>query len=44
MYGLERSHEIARELATKAISELSPYAERAARLREIAEYLVLRRT
>ena len=44
MYGLERSHEIARELATKAISELSPYVERAARLREIAEYLVLRRT
>lgn len=44
MYGLDRSHEIARELATKAISELSPYAERAARLREIAEYLVLRRT
>ena len=44
MYGLERSHQIARELATKAIDELSPYAERAARLREIAEYLVLRRT
>lgn len=44
MYGLERSHEIARELATKAIDELSPYAERASRLREIAEYLVLRRT
>jgi geranylgeranyl pyrophosphate synthase len=44
MYGLERSHHIARELATKAIDELSPYAERAARLREIAEYLVLRRT
>lgn len=44
MYGLERSHEIARELATKAIDELSPYSERAARLREIAEYLVLRRT
>ena len=44
MYGLERSHQIARELATKAIDELLPYAERAARLREIAEYLVLRRT
>ncbi|HKW35118.1 MAG TPA: farnesyl diphosphate synthase [Candidatus Acidoferrum sp.] len=44
MYGLERSHQIAHELATKAIDELSPYAERAARLREIAEYLVLRRT
>ena len=44
MYGLERSHQIAHELATKAIDELSPYAERAVRLREIAEYLVLRRT
>jgi len=28
----------------KAIDELSPYAEGAVRLREIAEYLVLRRT
>ena len=44
MYGLEGSHEIARELATKAIDELLPYAERSSRLREIAEYLVLRRT
>jgi geranylgeranyl diphosphate synthase, type II len=44
VYGLERSHEIAKELATRAIAELTPYAERASRLREIAEYLVLRRT
>jgi geranylgeranyl diphosphate synthase type II len=44
VYGLERSHEIAKELATKAIAELAPYAGHAARLREIAEYLVLRRT
>jgi geranylgeranyl diphosphate synthase, type II len=44
VYGLERSHEIAKELAMKAIAELAPYAERASRLREIAEYLVLRRT
>jgi geranylgeranyl diphosphate synthase type II len=43
VYGLERSHEIARDLATKAIAELSPHSERAARLREVAEYLVLRR-
>ena len=43
VYGLPRSHEIAKELATKAIAELAPYAERGARLREIAEYLVLRR-
>jgi geranylgeranyl diphosphate synthase type II len=44
VFGLERSHEIAKELATKAIAELAPYAERASRLREIAEYLVLRRS
>jgi geranylgeranyl diphosphate synthase type II len=44
VYGLERSHQIANELATKAIAELTPYAERASRLREIAEFLVLRRT
>jgi geranylgeranyl diphosphate synthase type II len=44
VYGLERSHQIAKELATKAINELAPYAGRASRLREIAEFLVLRRT
>jgi geranylgeranyl diphosphate synthase, type II len=44
VYGLERSHEIANQLATRAIAELAPYEERAARLRDIAEYLVLRRT
>jgi geranylgeranyl diphosphate synthase type II len=44
VYGLERSHAIAKELATNAIAELAPYSDRAARLREIAEYLVLRRT
>jgi geranylgeranyl diphosphate synthase type II len=44
VYGLERSHEIANDLATRAIAELAPYEERAARLRDIAEYLVLRRT
>jgi geranylgeranyl diphosphate synthase, type II len=44
VYGLERSHQIANELATKAIAELSPYADRSSRLREIAEFLVLRRT
>ena len=43
LYGLSRSHEIANELATKAIAALEPYAERAARLREIAVFLVLRR-
>lgn len=44
VYGLERSHEIAKDLATKAIAGLAPYSERASRLREIAEFLVLRRT
>ncbi len=43
VYGLEKSHAIARELAEKAVSELSSYGERAARLRELADYLVLRR-
>jgi geranylgeranyl diphosphate synthase, type II len=44
VYGLERSHEIANDLAKKAIVELAPYGDRASRLREIAEFLVLRRT
>lgn len=43
VYGLERSHQIANELATNAITELSLFGDRAARLREIAEFLVLRR-
>jgi geranylgeranyl diphosphate synthase, type II len=44
IYGVARSHEIANDLATRAIAELAPYAERASRLRDIAEFLVLRRT
>ena len=43
VYGLERSHQIAKELADKGIAELDPYGERASRLRAIAEFLVLRR-
>jgi len=43
VHGLERSHQIADELAAKAASELRPYGDRASRLREIAEYLVHRR-
>jgi geranylgeranyl diphosphate synthase, type II len=43
VYGLERSHQIASDLANKAIAELSPFADRSSRLREIAEFLVLRR-
>jgi geranylgeranyl diphosphate synthase, type II len=44
IHGLERSHQIAHDLASKAISELAPYGEAASRLKEIAEYLVIRRT
>jgi geranylgeranyl diphosphate synthase, type II len=43
LFGLERSHEFARELATRAMAELEPYAERAANLRSLGEFLVLRR-
>jgi geranylgeranyl diphosphate synthase type II len=43
LYGLEKSHQFAKELATRAIGELTSYAERADRLRELAEFLVLRR-
>jgi geranylgeranyl diphosphate synthase type II len=43
VHGLERSHQIANELVAKAIGELAPYADRASRLRDIAEYLVQRR-
>jgi len=43
LYGLDRSHEIANDLATRAIKELALYGEKAARLRDIAEFLVLRR-
>lgn len=43
VYGLERSHQIANGLATKAIAELAPFSDRASRLREIGEFLVLRR-
>jgi len=44
VHGLRRSHEIASDLAARAVRELAPLGPRAARLREVAEYLVLRRT
>jgi len=44
VFGLQRSHQIANDLAMKAIGELEPYGGRAERLRTIAEFLVLRRT
>jgi len=43
VYGLEHSHQIAKDLADKGIAELDAYGERADRLRTIAEFLVLRR-
>jgi geranylgeranyl diphosphate synthase type II len=43
VFGLERSHLIANELAGKAITELATYGEKASRLKAIAEFLVLRR-
>src|SRR5436309_14072087 len=44
IYGLARSHEIANELSSNAIADLASYGARAGRLREIAEFLVHRRT
>jgi len=44
VFGLERSHQIAKELAGKGISELAAYGESAYRLRAVAEFLVHRRT
>jgi geranylgeranyl diphosphate synthase type II len=43
LFGLEKSREFARELATRAIAELDPYSFRASRVRELSEFLVLRR-
>ena len=44
LYGLEKSREIAAALEAKALSELAEYGERAARLRQLAEFLVARRS
>jgi geranylgeranyl diphosphate synthase, type II len=43
MYGLERSRQIAKELTEKAVAELAPFGGRAARLRSIADFLLMRR-
>jgi geranylgeranyl diphosphate synthase, type II len=43
VYGVERSREIAEQLAKDAIAELAHYDSRASRLRELAEFLVFRR-
>lgn len=44
LYGLEKSREIAAELESSALRQLSPYGDRAARLRELAAFLVARRS
>ena len=43
LFGLKKSHEFARELATRAMDALEPFGARAANLRELGEFLVLRR-
>jgi geranylgeranyl diphosphate synthase, type II len=43
LFGLPKSHKFAKDLANRALGELNHYSDRAARLRELAEFLVLRR-
>jgi geranylgeranyl diphosphate synthase type II len=43
LFGLEKSHAFARQLATQALAELGPYGARGQHLRELGEFLVLRR-
>ncbi len=43
LYGVEKSRQIAAELATRATRELACYGERAERLHELGEFLVARR-
>jgi geranylgeranyl diphosphate synthase, type II len=43
LFGLEKSHQFARELATQALAALETFGARAANLRELGEFLVLRR-
>lgn len=43
LFGLKKSHEFARELATRAIGALEPFGDRSANLRELGDFLVLRR-
>jgi geranylgeranyl diphosphate synthase type II len=44
LYGILQSRDIATDLAAKALSELDYYGERASRLRELAQFLVARRS
>jgi len=43
LYGLERSRQFAKELESRAMEELAPFGQRAARLQELAEMIVHRR-
>src|SRR5450631_1171494 len=43
VFGIARSHEIAATLAHEAVTEISVFGERAARLRALADFLVRRR-
>jgi geranylgeranyl diphosphate synthase type II len=43
LYGLEKSRQIAAELSARALTALEPFGNRAARLRELTEFLVARR-
>ncbi len=43
LFGIEKSRAIAAELESKALAELRPFGERAARLKQLAEFLVARR-
>jgi geranylgeranyl diphosphate synthase type II len=44
LYGVLQSRDIASDLAVKALQELECYGERASRLRELAQFLVARRS
>jgi geranylgeranyl diphosphate synthase type II len=44
LYGLGRSRAIAADLEAKALAELDGYGERAARLRQVGQFLVARRS
>src|SRR5208282_4234880 len=44
LYGIEKSRAIAADLEAKALAELAPYGEKGARLRQVGEFLVARRS
>ncbi|MGH9686707.1 MAG: polyprenyl synthetase family protein [Candidatus Acidiferrales bacterium] len=44
LYGLEKSRAVAADLESRALSELDPYGVRADRLRQLAQFLVARRS